>query len=263
MRPDTLARMLLKAAVTPGTRALVCETCAGLVYGAVAERLGPQGTVVCASASPRASTSRPAHAAHFARPLATFVLATIKPAMDALAANFQTVFASDYSDEAGLGTPADSLLVVSRFDPIDVALALLPHLRLGGSFTVYCAQIRPLEQLAEIVMGTLACNVELTEDWFREFQVKPTATHPEMAMNGAPGFVLSGSRVLPGEREMRIALAAYERVRPSAPTVAPAQAPAPTTGEAEVTVPAAEIIAAEDGDVEEEEPQDKKQKTAE
>lgn len=41
-----------------------------------------------------------------------------------------------------------------------------------------------------------AVMCQLTESWFREYQVLPSRTHPTMSMSGTGGYILSGIKVV-------------------------------------------------------------------
>ena len=41
--------------------------------------------------------------------------------------------------------------------------------------------------------------MQVSETWYREYQVLPLRTHPHMFHSGSGGFVLSGTRVVPEE----------------------------------------------------------------
>ena len=226
VRPDTLARMLQKACLAEGARAAVCETCGGLLVAAVAERLGPHGTVHHVQCAARASTQRPHHAEHFRRPLADIQPLSLAPLLRA-------AMCDDDDDAAASAAAAEvlpkcsALLVATKFDPVAVTMALLPRVAGSGAVVVFCSFLRPLEQLAEIITGTLACDVDITETWTREYQVLPQRTHPTMDMHGASGYILTATKVIQTDtRLLRLARTALRRYVKPAPLVTPrAEAP--------------------------------------
>jgi len=92
----------------------------------------------------------------------------------------------------------DSLVVVSRFQPSPIVMALLPRLAPSRPFVVYCQYKEPLmECYVNLREEGTAINIHLTETWWRHYQVLPARTHPEIAMNGTGGYLLSGITVEP------------------------------------------------------------------
>ena len=45
-----------------------------------------------------------------------------------------------------------------------------------------------------------AISLELREVWFRDYQVLPLRTHPQMKMHGTGGYLLSATKVIYSER---------------------------------------------------------------
>lgn len=230
LRPDSLARMLQKAGLAAGARALVCETCGGLLSAAVAERVGPAGAVYHVQCTARASPQRPHHVDHFRRPLAPVHPVSLAPHLRALVAPAP---ANPFAPPSG-GTEVaagveevpkcTALLVATKFDPVAVALALLPRLAGSGTLVVFCPFVHPLERIAEVVAGTLACDVEITETWTRVYQVLPQRTHPTMDMHGASGYILTATRLVQTDpRQLQLALDALRRYVPAVPVSVPQQ----------------------------------------
>lgn len=92
----------------------------------------------------------------------------------------------------------DSLVVVSRFQPSPIIMALLPRLAPSRPFVVYCQYKEPLmECYVNLREKGTAINIHLTETWWRHYQVLPARTHPEIAMNSTGGYLLSGITVEP------------------------------------------------------------------
>lgn len=92
----------------------------------------------------------------------------------------------------------DSLVVVSRFQPSPIVMALLPRLAPSRPFVVYCQYKEPLmECYVNLREKGTAINIHLTETWWRRYQVLPARTHPEIAMNSTGGYLLSGITVEP------------------------------------------------------------------
>ncbi|XP_078349734.1 tRNA (adenine(58)-N(1))-methyltransferase non-catalytic subunit TRM6-like [Oculina patagonica] len=92
----------------------------------------------------------------------------------------------------------DSLVVVSRFQPSPIVMALLPRLAPSRPFVVYCQYKEPLmECYVNLREKGTAINIRLTETWWRHYQVLPARTHPEIAMNSTGGYLLCGITVEP------------------------------------------------------------------
>lgn len=94
----------------------------------------------------------------------------------------------------------DSLVVVSRFQPSPIVLSLIPRLAPSRPFVIFCPYKEPLmECYVNLREKGAAINIHLTETWLRHYQVLPARTHPEIAMNGSGGYLLSGITVDPTE----------------------------------------------------------------
>eukprot|EP01112_Ceratiomyxa_fruticulosa_P020492 TRINITY_DN698_c0_g3_i2.p1 TRINITY_DN698_c0_g3~~TRINITY_DN698_c0_g3_i2.p1 ORF type:complete len:495 (-),score=118.58 TRINITY_DN698_c0_g3_i2:42-1526(-) len=95
-----------------------------------------------------------------------------------------------------LKSGVDSLIVVApQYTPTSLFEHVFPLLRPSGVFVVFSPSIQPLVDLHESLRGK-AVNTNLSEIWFREYQVLPLRTHPTMSMDGSSGFILTGTRVI-------------------------------------------------------------------
>eukprot|EP00048_Salpingoeca_helianthica_P018635 m.242661 g.242661 ORF g.242661 m.242661 type:complete len:491 (-) comp25987_c0_seq1:36-1508(-) len=94
----------------------------------------------------------------------------------------------------------DSLLIATRFHPWELLEGLMPLLRPSAAFAIYSPTIEPLTDCFSRLRGT-AVNLQITENFLREYQVLPDRTHPHMSMNGASGYILSGT-VVSNEHEI-------------------------------------------------------------
>lgn len=90
-----------------------------------------------------------------------------------------------------------SLILASKFHPKKLLLSLYPYLGLSQPFVVYCAQREPLMDCYMELMKLGACCMELADHWYREQQVVPSRTHPDIMMPAANGFLLRGVKVAP------------------------------------------------------------------
>jgi tRNA (adenine-N(1)-)-methyltransferase non-catalytic subunit len=93
---------------------------------------------------------------------------------------------------------SDSLIIVTKYDPTETLLALLPFLAPSCPFVVFCEFIEPLtECFRELQQQDLAINLRLSDTWTREFQILPGRTHPSMNMSQHGGFILTGIKIHP------------------------------------------------------------------
>eukprot|EP00455_Lapot_gusevi_P012902 TRINITY_DN16214_c0_g1_i16.p1 TRINITY_DN16214_c0_g1~~TRINITY_DN16214_c0_g1_i16.p1 ORF type:complete len:212 (-),score=67.08 TRINITY_DN16214_c0_g1_i16:106-714(-) len=98
--------------------------------------------------------------------------------------------------EQHLLQPADSLLMAMDTELNPLLFYLLSLLAPSSPFAVYSPSIEPLAECLRIMRGQqLVCNTMLSETWFREYQILPNRTHPDMNMSGASGFLLTGTTV--------------------------------------------------------------------
>lgn len=97
-----------------------------------------------------------------------------------------------------LSRPCDSIIIVSKYDPTETLLKMLPFLAPSCPFVVYCEFMEPLvECFHEVQKKGLAINLKLSDTWMREYQVLPGRTHPNMNMSQNGGFLLAGIKLCP------------------------------------------------------------------
>lgn len=73
---------------------------------------------------------------------------------------------------------------------------LMPVMAPSAAFAAYHMAVQPLaEACADLKSSRNAVNVEVSESWFRYYQVLPMRTHPEMSMSGTGGYLLRGVRI--------------------------------------------------------------------
>lgn len=224
LRPDALAHLLVGANVQADSVVVVIGDVAGLVLGAVFERLAADARLLFLRCKP----NKPAFQAlgYFGRNLRTRV------------------------DVCALGSPearawcgarggATSLLIVGAFDPRETLFAAAPLLLPAASFAVHCRFSEPLADCYwRLQRGAMAVNVQLSSSFFRVQQVLPNRTHPLMMMDGASGYVLTGITVS-GGFDPDAANDEFERKR-----AASAVAAAAATAAAAAATPVAEATAA-------------------
>ncbi|XP_031560999.1 tRNA (adenine(58)-N(1))-methyltransferase non-catalytic subunit TRM6-like [Actinia tenebrosa] len=90
----------------------------------------------------------------------------------------------------------DSLVVVCKLHPSAIVLELLEYVAPSRPFVIF-STIK--EALAECYTDLRnrggVVNLQLTETWWREYQVLPGRTHPLVNMDGSGGYLLSGTTV--------------------------------------------------------------------
>lgn len=102
--------------------------------------------------------------------------------------HFDNIAASEF-----LTSKMDSLIIACKEDPQNIFNELMTFIKPGRPFVVYYNVAEPLQHLYMTLKAT--CNVaalKLSCNWMRNYQVLPERTHPDVMMNGASGFLLSG-----------------------------------------------------------------------
>jgi tRNA (adenine58-N1)-methyltransferase non-catalytic subunit len=226
MRPDALGLVLGYSGVRAGVRAIVYETCNGVVSAAMAERIGGFGTlltVFTGSGPAGIEVLRMMNVSEAVRD-------SVVPVPLEIFGKVHTVEAEDgdwlrYSKddprpdadqhEAGaerkenlarrprrgdlkrmLRDQVDLLVVAARDDVIPVVDMLLRHVAPGGTFAVYSAYLHALSELQfGLQMSRLAVRVEVMETQLVAHQVLPGRTHPLMSDSATGGYVLWGVRI--------------------------------------------------------------------
>uniref|UniRef100_A0A8C6TW61 tRNA (adenine(58)-N(1))-methyltransferase non-catalytic subunit TRM6 n=1 Tax=Neogobius melanostomus TaxID=47308 RepID=A0A8C6TW61_9GOBI len=234
LRYDTLAQMLTLGNIHAGSKVLVFETCAGLVLGAVMERMGGHGSVVQmypGGGPVRAGVDSFGFPAHFHNTLHEFPISRV----NALLAG--TLDAAGKGPSAGRkllnrldekrkklataaavleGRNADGLVIASRFHPCPVLMGLLPLLAPSRPFVVYSQYKEPLvECYAKLKEQGGTVNLQLTNTWLRHYQVLPNRTHPMLLMSGGGGYLLSGTTVAQGPSKPSKAAASQSTEEPA------------------------------------------------
>ncbi|KAK1662842.1 hypothetical protein QYE76_051001 [Lolium multiflorum] len=73
---------------------------------------------------------------------------------------------------------------------------LLPLLSYSAPFAVYHQHLEPLATcMHSLKVSKMAVELQISEPWFREYQVLPSRTHPHMRMKPSGGYLLSGIRI--------------------------------------------------------------------
>jgi tRNA (adenine-N(1)-)-methyltransferase non-catalytic subunit len=111
---------------------------------------------------------------------------------------------------------ADSLIVASKYDVESTILALLPFLKLGGTFAAFSETPEPLARLREALQESCT-RLRLFETTYAEHQVLPGRTHPMMMTCGRGGFILAGIKIQKSAVAKRvIKMSAWNRMRDEA-----------------------------------------------
>uniref|UniRef100_A0A8C6KPS1 tRNA (adenine(58)-N(1))-methyltransferase non-catalytic subunit TRM6 n=1 Tax=Nothobranchius furzeri TaxID=105023 RepID=A0A8C6KPS1_NOTFU len=231
LRYDTLAQMLTLANVHAGSKVLVFETCAGLVLGAIMERMGGYGSVIQmypGGGPVRAGVECFGFPAHFHNTLHEFpichVNALLAGSLDTSAKDPSAGTAFCFSPINGVffffkaqekkskleekrrklaaaaallgGRNADGLVIASRFHPCPVLLRLIKFLSPSRPFVVFSQYKETLiECYTKLKEQGGTVNLRLTDTWLRHYQVLPNRTHPVLLMSGGGGYLLSGTTV--------------------------------------------------------------------
>ncbi|RVE47404.1 hypothetical protein evm_007914 [Chilo suppressalis] len=87
----------------------------------------------------------------------------------------------------------DSLVIACKEDPKNIFNELVEFVKPGRPFVIYYSVAEPLQQLYMLLKSqSNVAALKLTCNWMRNYQVLPDRTHPEVMMNGASGFLLTG-----------------------------------------------------------------------
>uniref|UniRef100_A0A673ZML5 tRNA (adenine(58)-N(1))-methyltransferase non-catalytic subunit TRM6 n=1 Tax=Salmo trutta TaxID=8032 RepID=A0A673ZML5_SALTR len=215
LRYDTLAQMLTLGNIHAGSKVLVFETCAGLVLGAVMERMGGYGSVVQmypGGGPVRAGMESFGFPSHFHDTLHEFPICHVNALLaGALDTEAKDIDAGGQEKKVKMeekrkklaaaaavleGRNADGLVIASRFHPCPVLLGLIKFLAPSRPFVVYSQYKEPLiECYTKLREQGGAVSLRLTDSWIRHYQVLPNRTHPMLLMSGGGGYLLSGTTV--------------------------------------------------------------------
>ena len=212
MRVDTLAAVMQYGDVRAGQHVMCVESTHGSLLGAMAKRMGGDGLLLHVVQQAVIREGCPLNLLPLPNPVPFGCLKGALTADEqsiAAAVPFQLLqddallarlAAADevhaYSDVVqALCEGVDSLVVCSRLDPVELLSVCFPSLRAGGSFVVHCSFAAPLAALHRILrVNGLAVRVELTEAWFREYQVLTNRTHPHVNIAHTAGYLLAGMK---------------------------------------------------------------------
>lgn len=101
----------------------------------------------------------------------------------------------DETSPAVLKPSLDGLLLCSKYHPSSL-IPLLYLVKPSRPFSVFSLTKEPLmDMFMNLQQSNIAILLEIKEIFFRQIQVLPNRTHPEMFMKGMRGHVLTGIRV--------------------------------------------------------------------
>ena len=96
----------------------------------------------------------------------------------------------------------DSLIIASKFRPLDLLVELLDFIRPSAPIVIYCQYREPLMECYEYLRDqSLAMHVIISETWLRDIQVLPNRTHPTITMSGRSGYILRGMTLKKDEED--------------------------------------------------------------
>ena len=219
MRFDTLSQMLSLANVASGNNTIVVDGITGVLTAATVMRQGGCGRIynLCGTAGRGVNTSMVYEWLGLTEQAASSLVnfEYMKDFADELRAAPTTPFGAeqdvkaedvrDYrtkmrSDSVAhhmrAHRGADCVVIGSGHDPVNAFLQLMPLMGGSCTFCVYSRYIQPLYDLyGTLRTEMIAVNIQLSETWFREYQVLPDRTHPHVAMSATGGYILSGTIV--------------------------------------------------------------------
>ncbi|XP_074783059.1 tRNA (adenine(58)-N(1))-methyltransferase non-catalytic subunit TRM6 isoform X2 [Athene noctua] len=230
LRYDTLAQMLTLGNVRAGSKMIVMETCAGLVLGAMMERMGetlpsePEDNVLVEEEI-NGLTEEKQTSLHEAEEESTTEAAMEisqteeQETMDINADDTKFKEIKEKENKENVREKqrkqwerrkklieaaallreknADGLIIASKFHPTPLLLSLLEFVAPSRPFVVYCQYKEPLlECYTKLRERGGVINLKLSETWLRNYQVLPDRSHPKLTMSGGGGYLLSGITVV-------------------------------------------------------------------
>lgn len=118
----------------------------------------------------------------------------IKKAANRRSRNIERLGASKHLKDKSL----DSLILVVQNDhPLHLLKLSYSFLATSGRFVIYSNTVDPLLECHQYLKAnSLAVSLNVSESWFRKYQVLPDRTRPEMNTSGYGGYLLSGTKAL-------------------------------------------------------------------
>lgn len=223
LRVDSLSQMLAFCNVMARGKYIIIETVLGLLTAAVIERLGNTGCAIQMHLGPFSlyPTQQALKAINFKHVENDSILYNIdlKTAMSLLQPNdgeSMTVDSLDNKDdlpkkrqriekedhiqkvkEILVPRNMDSLLVAVKNHPANI-LSILDFLAFSRPFAIFSMYLEPLvDCYVTLKSRGDIISLNITENWYRKYQVLPERTHPAYNMSGNGGFLLTGIKVEP------------------------------------------------------------------
>ncbi|KAH6565413.1 hypothetical protein BASA60_009912 [Batrachochytrium salamandrivorans] len=210
MRSDTLSQMMTLANVRAGSNFLVVDDMAGLLVGAMLERMQGHGSITVLHDKDQAALDLvrmmnfPATVTNTIYSLPWFHLdalpAYIEPSNEEAALRSRT--RRDQIEEVFERVHRggfDGLLIASRFDAHEIVKKLELLVAPSKPVVVYSPYKEALLEAYNYVrLSHRFVNTQLTESWLREYQVPTTntGTHPTMTTSGSGGYLFSSTTVI-------------------------------------------------------------------
>jgi tRNA (adenine-N(1)-)-methyltransferase non-catalytic subunit len=230
LRVDVLAKVMNNANVWSGSKAIVVECKDDLLTSAISQRVGDKGTVVqvfeqrlphimyCKwlDFNPKHMSALKYYPLKFLGKLKSSCqeenfdgdgLANVEeesieqpPALGKRKREGKPVNFEDYKTVYELLTTEkfDSLIITAHYDPFPVVELLWGCLRSSGNLVVQTEYLSVVLQCANFVNSRGCSELSVVDQWFREIQVLPERTHPDMRMQTGGGFILSCSKLCEG-----------------------------------------------------------------
>ncbi|XP_022690342.1 tRNA (adenine(58)-N(1))-methyltransferase non-catalytic subunit TRM6-like [Varroa jacobsoni] len=87
----------------------------------------------------------------------------------------------------------DGLLLNCRGEILESTVLLLQFLKLSRPFVIFSPYLEELARLYDTLKSTnCTAMLKISESWIRGYQILENRTHPEINMQGASGYVLTG-----------------------------------------------------------------------
>eukprot|EP01127_Copromyxa_protea_P022345 TRINITY_DN7972_c0_g1_i1.p1 TRINITY_DN7972_c0_g1~~TRINITY_DN7972_c0_g1_i1.p1 ORF type:complete len:345 (-),score=89.74 TRINITY_DN7972_c0_g1_i1:24-1058(-) len=226
LRPDSLANMLLKTNINAMNKSVfVIEETGGLLVGAVAERMGGNGVLInmCVKENPNIALANffnlgednfsvicnlqykellsISKGESLIQPVENIDLTTIsdekrRQILTLREQRTKKRIKKREELEAAVHDGVQALIIAITGDALPYVKALWPFLRPGMPFAIYSEYTQTLIECHEALKRSEgAIDLDLSESWFREYQVLPNRTHPLNGMSGGSGYVLTGLKV--------------------------------------------------------------------
>ena len=211
MRFDTLAYMMTVANVCAGGKFLVVDDCSGLLMAATISRMAGSGWIFGIAKNDTASSwdiLRLLGIKFDEMPNAYSLnwqqldLELFEPSAEHKDASLLEKQRHRYAMAKQAQTVLkegkfDALLISSGYHPREVVKKFLDTLSPSRKIVIHNNYLEPLLETYSYMRSSAAfIDVQITENWLREYQVLPSRTHPLNNMSAQPGFILQATKIL-------------------------------------------------------------------